>query len=259
MRWKSDDVRIVDFGIAKLLEEDAQHLTQTGEAIGTPFYMSPEQCNGLQGQDPATDIYAIACVMHECLSGQPPFRGTSAVDTFTSIYKELPKPLTSTQNGQRVAPLLEASILKGLEKDPKRRHLTAAAFQRSIIEALDKGKEKEALQYLVGRAQTRMNRLRQRVGENQLKLAAATIAFTIGAALLIAYKPEIRDALHKALSPTLHSIYIYIYICEILSRKILSRSGSGGSGLSENRRYTHQEPRFIAESLPALRPTKQVE
>lgn len=89
----------------------------------------------------------------------------------------------------------------------KRRHLTAAAFQRCIIEALDKSKEQEALQYLVGRAQTRMNRLRQQVGENLLKLAAATIAITTGAALLIAYKPEIRDALHKARSPTLYSIY----------------------------------------------------
>ncbi|CAN5142688.1 hypothetical protein BH10CYA1_BH10CYA1_38040 [soil metagenome] len=76
-------VHIVDFGIAKVLPSGqgaVQHLTQTGEIFGSPLYMSPEQCKG-RVVDARSDIYSLGCVMFEALTGSPPHRGESAIET----------------------------------------------------------------------------------------------------------------------------------------------------------------------------------
>ncbi len=74
-----EDARIVDFGIAKLLDKEGEnkdvgHLTQTGELFGSPLYMSPEQCRGTR-VDARTDIYSMGCVMYETLTGRPSIYG----------------------------------------------------------------------------------------------------------------------------------------------------------------------------------------
>ena len=71
--------KLLDFGVAKLVSDDAAHKTATGIAIGTPRYMSPEQCRGKK-VDHRTDVYALGVVIHEMLTGRPPFEGDSAVD-----------------------------------------------------------------------------------------------------------------------------------------------------------------------------------
>ncbi len=68
---------VADFGIARAVA-DEHRLTQTGMAIGTPAYMSPEQATGERGIDARTDIYALGCVLYEMLAGEPPFTGPNA-------------------------------------------------------------------------------------------------------------------------------------------------------------------------------------
>lgn len=86
--------KVVDFGLAKILEEDNSpnlKITQTGECFGSPLYMSPEQCMGKK-VDHRCDIYALGCIMFECLTGTPPIVGANAADTIAKHVKERPAP-----------------------------------------------------------------------------------------------------------------------------------------------------------------------
>jgi serine/threonine protein kinase len=120
-----------DFGLARRNRLDEEALTNTGEALGTPLYMAPEQvAAGEQPITPATDIYALGIVMYELVTGQLPFKGNSiTVMALKRIREAPPSPRT-------VVPDLdarwEAAILRCLERDPARR------FQRAsqVIEAL---------------------------------------------------------------------------------------------------------------------------
>lgn len=73
---EEDQVKLVDFGIAKAIDEgqDSQKLASTGTLVGSPAYMSPEQCKG-KAPSAASDIYSLGCVIYECLTGEPPFTG----------------------------------------------------------------------------------------------------------------------------------------------------------------------------------------
>lgn len=90
-------VKLIDFGIAKVLADTGvtmQQLTSTGEAVGSPLYMSPEQCKGSH-VDVRADIYSLGCVMHECFAGYPPFRGGNLCRPYicTSMIRPLPLPV----------------------------------------------------------------------------------------------------------------------------------------------------------------------
>src|SRR5262249_36204280 len=81
---ESNFVRIVDFGIAKVITPDGQQshrLTQTGDIFGSPTYMSPEQCQG-RVADTRSDVYAVGCVLYEALCGKPPHEGGSQFEIF---------------------------------------------------------------------------------------------------------------------------------------------------------------------------------
>ena len=110
-----ESVKIVDFGIAKVLREDqaGPNLTQTGEVFGTPNYMSPEQCLGRK-VDSRTDIYSVGCVLHEMVFGEPPFAGSSSIEVIVNHVNQVPK-LNSSQP-------IEALIMKCLEKSAENRY-----------------------------------------------------------------------------------------------------------------------------------------
>ncbi len=113
-----ESVRIVDFGIAKILREDSEgpNLTQTGDVFGTPNYMSPEQCLGKK-VDGRSDIYSVGCVMHEMLFGKPPFSGDSIIETVMKHVNELPDLQSSNA--------MHAVLLKCLEKSAESRYSNA--------------------------------------------------------------------------------------------------------------------------------------
>src|SRR5262249_33267290 len=74
--------RIADFGLAKQLEGDPAYQTRTGEVLGPPSYMAPEQAEGKAGKiGPATDVYGLGAILYELLTGRPPFRGETTLDT----------------------------------------------------------------------------------------------------------------------------------------------------------------------------------
>ena len=119
-----DEVKLVDFGIAKLLPtegEEIQRLTQTGEVFGSPFYMSPEQCTA-QPLDARSDIYSMGCLMYETLVGKPPFVGVNFLETMFKHMNEIPLGLGSVQASRETREQLEAIVFKALAKDPAQRY-----------------------------------------------------------------------------------------------------------------------------------------
>jgi eukaryotic-like serine/threonine-protein kinase len=130
-----DIVKIVDFGIAKIVEEQTDTtpaLTKTGELFGSPMYMSPEQCRG-QKPDRRSDIYSFGCLMYESLTGQPPFTAENSLALIFKHIHEKP-PGFDTIQGQIAVPEKIAQVVsKALAKTPDDRFQT----MEEVNEALD--------------------------------------------------------------------------------------------------------------------------
>jgi len=119
-----DLVKLVDFGLAKLLDQDdfARRLTATGDVKGSPLYMSPEQCQAKE-MTPASDMYSFGCLMYETVTGVPAFNGENALHTMYMHTNVKAPPMS--QPDVVVSKELQEIIFKCLEKDPRRRYQTA--------------------------------------------------------------------------------------------------------------------------------------
>lgn len=120
--------KIADFGVAKSADFVDQALTQTGEILGTPLYMSPEQCAG-QPATKESDIYAFGCVMYEMLSGRPPMAGANVFETIHRRVHEKPRQFDA---GLRVPEHIEKAVLKCLEQNPQQRFPNPNEISRHI-------------------------------------------------------------------------------------------------------------------------------
>lgn len=121
---KSDNVEIAkvgDFGIAQMMTDDTQQITQTEEIIGSLPYMSPEHCRG-ETMDYRSDVYSLGCFMYEVLTGKPPFLGEHPVKTIMKHVQEKPKRLRSRLTRLDIPEPLEAVVLHCLEKSPSQRY-----------------------------------------------------------------------------------------------------------------------------------------
>jgi WD40 repeat protein/serine/threonine protein kinase len=124
--------KITDFGLAKILSEGQAGQTRTGELLGTPSYMAPEQAGGLAGPraadrpsalGPAADIYSLGATLYELLSGRPPFKAETPLATLHQVVSQEPVPPSRLQPG--LARDLETICLNCLNKEPRRRYAAA--------------------------------------------------------------------------------------------------------------------------------------
>lgn len=154
-----DTIKLMDFGIAKDLEgqrETSQSMTRTGAIVGSPWYMSPEQCRA-EKPDARSDLYSVGCVMYEAIAGKPPFQGENALEV---MYAHINSQVT-TEN-ELALPAFSALVLKAIEKDPADRFQTAQEMRDQLH---DKG----------AATTTRASRARRR----HAKLRVATLPYLV--------------------------------------------------------------------------------
>ncbi len=120
-----DLAKVADFGLAHLLE-DGPGLTRTGTVLGTPLYMAPEQVRGEGDVSPRTDVYALGAILYHAITGRPPHAAESVSQVYEKILRDDPPPARTLDATAPAA--LEAVANKALEKDPRRRYPSAAAF-----------------------------------------------------------------------------------------------------------------------------------
>ena len=126
--------KITDFGLAKQMDAEAVQ-TRSGDIVGTPAYMAPEQARGrTSAVGPATDIYALGAILYETLAGRPPFRGETLWDTLDQVVTQEPPPLRQVRAD--VPRDLETICLKCLQKDPARRYPRAADLAMDLTRFL---------------------------------------------------------------------------------------------------------------------------
>jgi eukaryotic-like serine/threonine-protein kinase len=122
MITRTGAVKVMDFGIARAVADEAATVTQTAAVIGTAQYLSPEQARGEQ-VDARSDVYSTGCLLYELVTGRPPFVGDSPVAVAYQHVREVP-PLPSTLNAE-IPRALDSVIMKALAKNPQNRYQTA--------------------------------------------------------------------------------------------------------------------------------------
>jgi serine/threonine protein kinase len=128
-----DFVKLLDFGIAKLTgDQPGSRRTRTGIVMGTPAYMSPEQCEGRGSVDHRTDIYALGIVLYEMITGKVPFTGDGYGEILVQHLTQMPAP-PSTIRGL-IPPHVEAVVMKALHKRPDDRYPTMDEFMRALAD-----------------------------------------------------------------------------------------------------------------------------
>jgi hypothetical protein len=127
--------KVADFGLAKRLDDPAGQ-TATGAILGTPSYMAPEQAGGKHRQiGPAADVYALGAILNDVLTGRPPFKAATSMETVYQVLHEEPAPPSRLQ--PKLPRDLETICLKCLEKAPGQRYATAQALAEDLRRFLD--------------------------------------------------------------------------------------------------------------------------
>ncbi|MBS1992095.1 MAG: protein kinase [Cyanobacteria bacterium SZAS LIN-3] len=202
-------VKIVDFGIAKLsgIKDKAnQGLTSVGEICGSPFYMSPEQCDGGR-VDTRSDIYSFGCTLFEAITGEPPFKGRNAVETML-MHQTAKPPSLFRATGKKYPAALEQALATMLAKAPMDRYQNMERIIQDFNNIID-GKDAAISPYVSTSAQmpkakplTKAQRdeadeRTEAQGSLWKKVAAGVIAAAVSAGLIVGVM-----SLYKMLAPT---------------------------------------------------------
>jgi serine/threonine-protein kinase len=129
-------VKVLDFGVSKIPEDEAESLTGTADVFGTPAYMSPEQTRSAKLVDVRTDIWALGLILAECLSGLPVFEDKHPLAVLTAVAGGAPSKL---HLGWRTPPALKKVIRRCLQKDPADRYQSVADLTRDLLPFVNNG------------------------------------------------------------------------------------------------------------------------
>jgi len=121
---------VADFGIARALESRDEKLTETGMAVGTPAYMSPEQASGQRELDARTDVYSLGCVLYEMLAGETPFAAPTAQAMIARRFMEVPRPVRQLRDA--VPEQVEVALQRALARTAADRFSSAAQFATTL-------------------------------------------------------------------------------------------------------------------------------
>lgn len=172
-----------DFGLAKLVGED--RLTQTGDILGTPSYMAPEQVQGSTEFSPAVDVYALGATLYRMLTGRPPLIAATTTELFMKVVEVKPPPASEFVVG--IDEGLEEILARALEKSPAARYLSMEAFGEAL-EAWEQGAPAQGGLAGVGAARARARGRAIRMG------AALLLGVVLGSGLGVALANPIQRA-----------------------------------------------------------------
>ena len=155
------DLKVLDFGIAKMLEEEGgpdATLTGAGDFLGTPAYMSPEQIRGGWGKDAQrevdgrSDLYSVGVLLYQLITGKLPFRARDPRALMAANLAEQPRPMKEANPKVNVPPAVERVVMQCLEKDPAKRPQSAQELARSFRAAAGRSHSRRSLWIAVGAA-----------------------------------------------------------------------------------------------------------
>lgn len=191
--------KITDFGLAKrLMENDPYatnpgYATQTGTTLGTPSYMAPEQAAGKTKEvGPLSDIYSLGAILYELLTGRPPFRAATPMDTLLLVVTE--EPVRPSQLQPKIARDLQTICLKCLEKDPHKRYASAGDLADDLRRFLD-GEPIQAQPISQWQRSVKWARRRPAMAALIAVSLLALVGFIVGSGW---YQMQLSQALHKA-------------------------------------------------------------
>jgi predicted Ser/Thr protein kinase len=171
-RERGEQPKLIDFGLAKTIATPEDKLTRTGQVVGTPHYMSPEQISSSSPVDGRSDVYALGCVLYELVTGKAPFVGSE--DEMQILYRQMhEKPQAPSIANPEVTPALDQVILRALAKAPEDRYGGAAELARALVPTVEKRATPEVAEPRSGTLVVRPRRSR------------ATIAASIGIGLVL--------------------------------------------------------------------------
>ncbi|MFZ2511046.1 MAG: Stk1 family PASTA domain-containing Ser/Thr kinase [Gordonia sp. (in: high G+C Gram-positive bacteria)] len=130
-------VKVMDFGIARAMDDTSATMTQTSAVMGTAQYLSPEQARGIK-VDPRSDIYSMGCVLFELITGEPPFTGDSPIAVAHQHVHEDPR--RPSQVNAEISPELDSVVMKAMSKNPANRYQTSGEFRADLIKVIAGGK-----------------------------------------------------------------------------------------------------------------------